>query len=108
MNIAKMMQQAKEMQAKMQEMQERMMELEIEGEAGAGMVKATVTGKGELKALKISPDVVSPDDIEMMEDLIIAAVNDAKNRADEKVQEESQKLMGDMGLPAGMMGNMPF
>ncbi|MBK67975.1 MAG: YbaB/EbfC family nucleoid-associated protein [Rickettsiales bacterium] len=110
MNIAKMMQQAKQMQAKMEEMQAKMMDVEVNGEAGAGLVKATVTGKGEVKSLKISPEAVSEDDLEMLEDLVIAAINDAKKKADDTVQEETKRMMEEMGLPAGMMGGggLPF
>lgn len=110
MNIAKMMQQAKQMQAKMEEMQEKLADVEVTGESGAGLVKATVNGKGIVKALKISPEVAGGDDIEMMEDLIIAAINDAKQKADDKVQDETARMMEEMGLPAGMMGGggLPF
>ena len=110
MNIAKMMQQAKQMQAKMEEMQEKLADVEVTGEPGAGLVKATVNGKGIVKALKISPEVAGGDDIEMMEDLIIAAINDAKQKADDKVQDETARMMEEMGLPAGMMGGggLPF
>lgn len=110
MNIAKMMKQAKEMQTKMQDLQEKLGDIEVSGEAGAGMVQVTVTGKGELKALKIDPKAVDTDDLEMLEDLIVAAFNDGKARADEKMQEESERLMAEMGLPAGMLGGggLPF
>ena len=110
MNIAKMMKQAKEMQTKMQDLQEKLGDIEVSGEAGAGMVQVTVTGKGELKSLKIDPKAVDTDDLEMLEDLIVAAFNDGKSRADEKMQEESERLMAEMGLPAGMLGGggLPF
>lgn len=104
MNIAKMMQQAKEMQAKMEELQARLGDLEINGEAGAGLVKVTITGKGDMKNIKVSPEAIDMDDMEMMEDLIVAAFNDAKARADRTVQEKTQEMMAEMGLPAGMMG----
>jgi len=111
MNIAKMMQQAKEMQAKMEELQARLGDLEINGEAGAGLVKVTITGKGDMKNIKVSPEAIDMDDMEMMEDLIVAAFNDAKARADRTVQEKTQEMMAEMGLPAGMMGQgggLPF
>ena len=111
MNIAKMMQQAKEMQAKMEELQARLGDLEINGEAGAGLVKVTITGKGDMKNIKVSPEAIDMDDMEMMEDLIVAAFNDAKTRADRTVQEKTQEMMAEMGLPAGMMGQgggLPF
>lgn len=111
MNIAKMMQQAKEMQTKMEELQARLGDLEINGEAGAGLVKVTITGKGDMKAVKVAPEAIDFDDLEMMEDLIVAAFNDAKARADRTVQEKTQEMMSEMGLPAGMMGQgggLPF
>lgn len=105
------MQQAKEMQAKMEELQARLGDLEINGEAGAGLVKVTITGKGDMKNIKVSPEAIDMDDMEMMEDLIVAAFNDAKTRADRTVQEKTQEMMAEMGLPAGMMGQgggLPF
>ncbi len=105
------MQQAKEMQAKMEELQARLGDLEINGEAGAGLVKVTITGKGDMKNIKVSPEAIDMDDMEMMEDLIVAAFNDAKARADRTVQEKTQEMMAEMGLPAGMMGQgggLPF
>lgn len=110
MNIGQMMQQAKEMQAKMEELQEKLNEKEVQGQSGGGMVQVTVTGKGDLKSLKIAPSAVDLEEVEMLEDLIVAAVNDGKARADEKVQEETQKMMADMGIPAGLMGGggLPF
>ena len=106
MNIQKMMQQAKEMQTKMAEMQDKLGGLEVEGSAGAGMVKVTMTCKGEVRTLTIDPSVITPEDKEVMEDLIKAALNDAKSKADEKMADETSGMMGDMGLPAGM--NLPF
>ncbi len=105
-NIGKMMKQAQQMQAKLQQMQEEMAALEIEGASGAGMVKAVVTGKGEVRSVKIDPKIVDPEDVEMLEDLVVAALNDAKGKADTRMQEETEKLMGGLGLPPGM--KMPF
>ena len=105
-NLGSMMKQAQQMQAQMQEMQARLEELEVEGSAGGGMVSAVVTGKGALRRLSIDPSLVDPDEREVMEDLIVAAVNDAKNKADERMQEETQKLMGGLQLPPGM--KLPF
>jgi DNA-binding YbaB/EbfC family protein len=78
----------------------------VEGEAGAGLVKATATAKGELKALNIDPSIFSSDDKEMVEDLILAAVKDAQAKATERAAEEMQKLTDGLGLPPGM--KMPF
>jgi hypothetical protein len=105
-NLQQMMKQAQEMQSKMAEMQERMADMEVEGTAGAGMVKAVLNGKGEVRSLKIDPKLVDPNDVEMMEDLIVAAVNDAKGRVEQAVQEETQNMMGGMKLPPGF--KLPF
>lgn len=106
MNIANMMKQAKEMQAKMEKMQEKLGNLEVEGTSGGGMVSLTITGKGEMKKIAISDECMSPDDKEMLEDLIVAAYNDAKVKMDNKNAEEMQKITGGMGLPGGM--KLPF
>ena len=101
MNIAKMMQQAKVMQEKMQEMQEKLGEIEVQGTAGGGMVTVTSTCKGEVRDLQIASDLIDPNDKEVLEDLIKAALNDAKAKADQTMAEETQKMMEEMGLPAG-------
>jgi len=106
MDMMKMMKQAKEMQDKMMQMQADLENVEVIGQSGGGMVQATVTCKKTLKGLKISPDVITPDDPEMLEDLITAAVNDAMVKADEKTAEETKAMMGAMGLPADM--KLPF
>ena len=105
-NLGQMMKQAQQMQAKMAEMQERLGELEVPGEAGAGLVKVTLNGRGELRTLKVDKSLVDPEDIEVMEDLIIAAFNDAKAHLEERIQEETSKLMGGLSLPPGM--KFPF
>ncbi|WP_422368889.1 YbaB/EbfC family nucleoid-associated protein [Pelagibius sp.] len=105
-NLGQMMKQAQEMQAKMSEMQEKMAELEVSGQAGAGMVKATLNGKSELRGLKIDPSLVDPNDVEVLEDLIVAAVNDAKVKVEARVAEEMQKVTGGLSLPPGM--KLPF
>ena len=81
-------------------------EIEAVGESGAGMVKVTLTGKKEARAVSIAPSLVDPEDIEVLEDLLVAAFNDAAGRVDQTVQEETQKLMGDIKLPPGM--KLPF
>jgi len=105
-NLGNMMKQAQQMQAQMQEMQAKLEELELEGSAGGGMVTAIVTGKGTLRRLSVDPSLVVPEEREVMEDLIVAAVNDAKAKADDRTQEETQKLMGGIQLPPGM--KLPF
>ncbi len=101
-NMNNLMKQAQKMQTKMADMQEELDAKEFEAIVGGGVVKAVVTGKKELKAINIDPDAVDPDDVEMLEDLIIAAVNQALKTADETVNKEMSKLTGGLGLPGGM------
>lgn len=105
-DMAKLMKQAQEMQAKMAEMQASLETLEVTGEAGAGLVKATVTAKGELRALSIDPSLFTPEDREAVEDLIVAAVRDAQARGSERAREEMSRLTDGLGLPEGM--KLPF
>ena len=105
-NLSQMMKQAQEMQGKMADMQNRLAETEVDGEAGAGMVTATLNGKGELRRLKIDPSLVDPNDVEVLEDLVVAAVADAKAKVETLVQEETSKMMGGIQLPPGM--SLPF
>jgi DNA-binding YbaB/EbfC family protein len=102
MDIMKMMKQAKDMQEKMATLQAEMAEETIEGTAGGGMVTITLSGKGELSAVKIDPSLLVPDDVEILEDLLIAAHSDAKNKADQMMAEKTQGLMSGLGLPPGM------
>lgn len=106
MNIAQMMQQAKAMQDKMQAMQEKLGDVLVEGISGGGLVKVSVTCKGECRSINLDPSVVDPNDKEILEDLIKAALNDAKSKADATLAEETQKMMKDLGLPAGV--KLPF
>ena len=99
-NIGKMMKQAQQMQERMQK---AMAELEVEGSAGGGMVTARVNGNKQLLELTIDPEVVDPEDVEMLQDMIVAAVNDAARRADEEMQEQLKGLTGGMGLPPGLL-----
>ncbi|UEM20291.1 YbaB/EbfC family nucleoid-associated protein [Skermanella mucosa] len=105
-NLGQMMKQAQEMQTRMQQMQDALAEVEVTGQSGAGMVNVTLNGKGEMKKLKLDKSVVDPDDVEVIEDLIVAAFNDAKLKVEQHVAEETQKLMGGMKLPPGM--KLPF
>jgi len=105
-NIGNMLKQAQQMQTKMAEMQDRLGDLEVSGQAGAGMVQVTVNGRSEMKRIKLAKDVVDPEDIEVLEDLIVAAFNDAKGKVEGLVAEETQKLMGGLKLPPGM--KLPF
>ena len=105
-DMAKMMKAAQEMQGKMAQMQEDLATLTVTGESGAGLVKATSTAKGELTGLDIDPSIFNGDDKEVVEDLILAAIKDAQQKAQAKAQEEMSKLTEGLGLPPGM--NLPF
>jgi DNA-binding YbaB/EbfC family protein len=108
-NIQQMMQKAQKMQKKMAEMQEEMGTVEVQGTVGGGVVKATITCKGTMTALDIDPSLINPAEKEILEDLIKAACNDARAKADQKMAEETQKAMNDMGIPPGMLGGgLPF
>ena len=94
------------MQKKMQEMQESLSSLEVEGTSGGGMVKVVMNCKNEIKKIDIDQSIINKDEKEVMEDLVVAALNDAKTKAEEKSQEEMKKLTGGLGLPPDM--KMPF
>ncbi len=105
-NIAGLMKQASQMQAKMAEMQARLESLEVQGVAGAGMVSITLSGKSELKRVKIDPKLADPAETEMLEDLIVAAHADAKRKLEAVTADEMQKVTGGLQLPPGM--KLPF
>ena len=105
-DMAKIMKQAQEMQGKMAEMQETLATITVEGSSGAGLVRATATAKGELTGLDIDPSIFDPNEKEVVEDLILAAIKDAQGKASEKAQEEMAKLTEGLGLPADM--KLPF
>ena len=105
-NLGKMMKQAQEMQSKMAAMQEQLETFEIEGASGGGMVTATLNGKGALRRLKIDPALVDPSDVEVLEYLVIAAVNDAKHKVEAHAAEEMKKVTGGLQLPPGL--SLPF
>ncbi|MCW9042980.1 MAG: YbaB/EbfC family nucleoid-associated protein [Pseudopelagicola sp.] len=105
-DMAKMMKQAQEMQAKVTELQQELETMTVTGESGAGLVKATATAKGELKGLDIDPTIFNGDDKEVVEDLILAAIKDAQAKAAEKSQSEMKALTDGFGLPADF--KMPF
>ena len=105
-DMAKMMKSAQELQTKMAEMQEELHNVMVTGEAGAGLVKATASAKGDLKGLDIDPSIFNGDDKEVVEDLILAAIKDAQAKAAEKAQEEMAKLTESMGLPKDI--KLPF
>ncbi len=89
----------------MSELQDELESIIVEGESGAGLVKARSTAKGVLTGLEIDRSIFDPNDKEMVEDLILAAIKDAQSKAQEKSREEMEKLTSEMGLPAGM--NIP-
>ena len=98
MNMQAMMRQAQQMQQNMQKMQEELEQREVEASAGGGVVKVVVTGKKVVKSIEIAPEAVDPDDVEMLQDLVMAAVNEALNQAEEMVQSEMGKVTGGMNL----------
>jgi DNA-binding YbaB/EbfC family protein len=98
-----MLKQAQELQKKMEQLQDELLEKRVEGSAGGGMVTAVVNGKGDMVDVKIDPETVDPDDVEILEDLIVAAVNQAREKAQQLAQEEMRKITGGI-LPQGMGG----
>lgn len=106
MNIGQMMKQVQDVQNKMADLQNRLGEAEVMGQSGAGMVVAHMNGKGELKKIKIDPKLADPAEIEMLEDLVVAACNDAKAKAETQVAAETEKVMGGLKLPPGV--KLPF
>ncbi|MFM2129537.1 MAG: hypothetical protein RL477_1083 [Pseudomonadota bacterium] len=105
-NLGQMMKQAQEMQARMQAMQERLEEEEVAGASGGGMVSVTLNGKGALRRIRIDPTLANPDDVEMLEDLIVAAFSDAKAKVEALVAARMSELTGGIQLPPGF--KMPF
>ena len=102
MDLMKMMKQAQEIQGRMQKMQEDLVNLEVEGQSGAGLVKVRLNGKLDARALKIDPSLIKPEDAEMLEDLIVAAFQDAKTKAETAVQAKMQEITGGLPLPPGL------
>ena len=101
-DLMKMMKQAQEIQGRMQKMQEDLAGLEVEGQSGAGLVKVKLNGKLDLRGLKIDPSLLKPEDAEMLEDLIVAAFQDAKTKAEAAVQAKMQEVTGGLALPPGL------
>jgi len=101
-NLQQLIQMGQQLQAKVAELQERLDAEEISSSAGGGMVKATVDGKGTVKVVRIDPAVVDPEDVEMLEDLVLAAVSEAQKKAKAKYEEEMRKATG--GLPLQLPG----
>ncbi|MUZ62768.1 YbaB/EbfC family nucleoid-associated protein [Agrobacterium vitis] len=105
-DIMGMMGKVKEMQAKMEKMQEEIALLQVEGKSGGGLVTVTMTGKGELKGLKIDPSLFKEDDVEILEDLIVAAHKDAKDKAEAIAAEKTKDMTAGLPIPPGF--KLPF
>lgn len=105
-NLGALMKQAQEMQEKMGEMQEQLASIEVQGTSGAGMVTVTMSGKSEVRGVKIDPSLLKPEEAEVLEDLIVAATNDARSHVEARAQEEMSKVTGGLNLPPGL--KMPF
>ena len=105
-NLGNMLKEAQKLQSRMTEMQQKLAETEIGGAAGGGMVTVTLNGKGEMRRIKIDPSLAAPDEMEILEDLIVAACNDAKAKIDAYMAEEMGKLTGGLPLPPGF--KLPF
>ena len=100
--LGQMMKQAQKMQAKIMKIQEEMGERSVEASSGGGMVTVTANGKQEILEIRIEPEVVDPEDVEMLQDLVAAAVNEALKKAQEMMAEEMAKVTGGMSIP-GLM-----
>lgn len=97
-----MMKQVKQMQDKMQQMQEELANATVEGSSGGGLVKVVMNGKSDLQSVAIDPSLMKPEEAEIVEDLILAAVQDAKGKAEAQMQERMQGMTGGLPLPPGM------
>ncbi|HVM82702.1 MAG TPA: YbaB/EbfC family nucleoid-associated protein [Candidatus Binatia bacterium] len=105
-NLGQMMKQAQQMQAKMAELQAALDQAEVTGQSGGGMVAITTSAKGEPRKVKIDPSLANPAEVEVLEDLIVAALRDARQKGDALVSEEMSKLTGGLQLPPGF--KLPF
>jgi DNA-binding YbaB/EbfC family protein len=101
-NFTEMMKQAKELQGRMAEMQAEMERTRVDGRSGGGMVTVTLTGKGDLAGVKIDPSLLKPEEAEILEDLIVAAHNDAKSKVEETMKEKMKSLTGGLPIPPGL------
>jgi DNA-binding YbaB/EbfC family protein len=101
-DLMKMMKQAQEIQGRMQQVQQDLAALEVEGQSGAGMVTVKLNGKFEARGIKIDPSLLKPEEAEMLEDLILAAFQDAKGKAEAAVQAKMQEVTGGLNLPPGL------
>ena len=101
-DLMKMMKQAQEIQGRMQQMQEELAALEVSGQSGAGLVRITLNGKGEMRSVKIDASLMKPDDVEIVEDLVLAAFQDAKGKVEGEMQKRMQEVTGGLPLPPGL------
>ncbi len=101
-DLMKMMKQAQELQGRVQQMQEELASLLVEGQAGGGLVKVVLNGKMEARSIKIDPSLLKPEDAEMVEDLLLAALQDAKSKAEQAMQEKMREVTGGLPLPPGL------
>lgn len=105
-NLGALMKQAQQMQSKMAEMQEKLAGLEVGGRSGGGLVEVLATGKGDVKRVKIDPSLLVPAEVEVLEDLIVAALADAKGKVEAAAAEQMREVTGGLALPPGM--KLPF
>jgi DNA-binding YbaB/EbfC family protein len=105
-NLGQMMKQAQQLQAKMGELQAQLASIEVTGSAGGGMVNVVLSGKGDVRKVKIDPSIIDPNEVEVLEDLIVAACNDAKGKVEAQVTERMAELTGGLQLPPGL--NLPI
>lgn len=105
-NFVQMMQKAGQVKSKMEDMQNRVRQMDITGEAGRGLVTCVINGRFEVKKVKIDPSVIKAEEADVLEDLVVAALNDARVRVEKLLSDETEKIMKDMGLPPGL--GLPF
>lgn len=105
-NLGQMMKQAQEIQTQISDMQERLADVEVTGRAGGGLVEVTLNGKNEARRIKIDPSLAGADDIQVLEDLLVAAINDARGKVEATAQEKMSEITGGLQLPPGM--KLPF
>jgi DNA-binding YbaB/EbfC family protein len=101
-DLMKMMKQVQDIQGRMQQMQDELAALQVEGQSGGGLVKVTLNGKMEARAVKLDPSLLKPEDTEMLEDLILAAFQDAKGKVEAVLQSKMQEVTGGLPLPPGL------
>ena len=106
MNLGDLFKQARDLQEKTQELQNALAAIEVDGVSGAGLVRVTMNGKGELRHVSLDPSLMAPGERQTVEDLLVAAHNDAKSKVERRVAEEMRKIAGSLGLPPGI--GLPF